>query len=248
MNIAIVDDVQNEQVQLSALLRRYAACRGVSLSVACFSDAERFLADFQPYRYTAVFMDIYLAGASGLAAAGQMRQRDDETLLIFLTSSSEHMPEAFRFHAYDYILKPAEESRVFALMDDIFRKKGDATAYLSFRFGGQDRRLPYSDVVSVLSDGHNTQITDRRGTVYTPRMTFESIRQTLSSDSRFLLVLRGVLVNLDFVVDFEDGVCHLENGERLPINLRNRSKIEQIWQNYVIAQLRKRCADGRTTL
>lgn len=245
MNIAIVDDVERERLQLAELLKQYAAQSGRELRVEQFPNARAFLAAYHPYRYTAIFMDIYMEGIDGIYAAQEVRKLDDETLLIFLTSSGAHMPQAFRCHAYEYLLKPPSAERIFALMDEIFRKRIGAAAQLSFKCDGADCSLPYADIVSVLSDGHNTKITDRAGRIFTPRITFESVRTALSGDGRFLLILRGVLVNMAYVVDFENGYCRLEGGSCLPINVRNRSKIEQVWRNYVFCKIRERCFTGR---
>lgn len=245
VNIAVVDDSEWERAQLTDLLKQYAAQRGKELRIDAFQNARSFLAAYHPYRYTVIFMDIYMEEMDGIHAAQEIRQTDGETLLIFLTSSDAHMPQAFRYHAYDYLLKPPSVERIFAVMDEIFRKQVGPVSQLRFKFDGNDCSLPYTEIVSVLSDGHNTQITDRAGRVFTPRITFESVRTALSADGRFLLILRGVLVNMAYVVDFENGYCRLENGVCLPINVRNRSKIEQVWRNYVFCKIRERCAEGR---
>ena len=42
-----------------------------------------------------VFMDIYMNGISVTETAARMREKDCRCVLIFLTTSMEHMPEAF---------------------------------------------------------------------------------------------------------------------------------------------------------
>ncbi len=39
------------------------------------------------------------------------------------------------------------------------------------------------------------------------RMTFSSIKDKLKEDYHFLQLLRGVLVNMDYIVDFEEGLA-----------------------------------------
>ncbi len=53
-----------------------------------------------------IFMDIYMEGMTGMESHRKHScAMDSDTLIVFLTASEEHMPDAFRFHAYDYISK-----------------------------------------------------------------------------------------------------------------------------------------------
>lgn len=245
MNIAIVDDLQKEKDILKAHLNDYAAYNHLSLSLHCFSSGEEFLENFQPFQYTAVFMDIYMEGMTGIETALRMRELDTEIFLIFLTTSPEHMAEAFSCHAYDYLLKPTQQSRVFKVLDDFMKLQTKTEEKISFQYESKASSLPYSDIVAVCSQGHNTRITDREGRTYIPRISFGSVQKPLQEDSRFLLLLRGVLVNMDYIIDFVGGDCRLKGNLSLPVSSRNRSKIEQIWHNYTFRQIRKESSARR---
>ncbi len=39
-------------------------------------------------------------------------------MIVFLTTSKEHMFEAAPFHFFDYILKPFESTQIFHVLDD----------------------------------------------------------------------------------------------------------------------------------
>lgn len=73
--------------------------------------------NYRPCQYAAVFLDIYMNGITGIETAEVIRKTDANLLLIFITSSPEHMADAFRIHAYEYVTKPFEKSRIFRLMD-----------------------------------------------------------------------------------------------------------------------------------
>ena len=236
MNLALVDDMPLEIERIRFFLQKYAAANGLQLDIDCFSSAEELLSGYHPFQYTAIFMDIYLEGMSGVAAAGEIRAMDHDVLLIFLTSSAEHMPDAFRYHAYDYIQKPAEADRLFMVMDDILKKHADRVSALSFSSDRTHYCIPCSDIAALRSVDHYLEILDKNNVVYKTRMTFSSAASLLSEDSRFLLILRGVLVNMDYILSLEDGICHLPHNRLLPVNVRNRKKIEQTWKNYIFAK------------
>ena len=79
----------------------------------------------------------------------------------------------------------------------------------------------------------------KSGKVYKTRMTFSVISEQLLQDPRFLIINRGVLVNMDFVIDISEKSCAIMNGIQFPVNTREHKKMRQTWLNYSIAQIRK---------
>ena len=240
MRIAIADDDPKEIGSFQKIISEYAGSKRLDLNLRCFDSAEELLADFTTRRYDAVFLDIYMKGMSGIEAARKIRSADDKIEIIFLTSSSEHMPEAFHTHAFDYLQKPADRERIFRLMDDLIRKQEIETGIptLSFSVHKKDFRLSYSDIKAVSAAANYLEITDRAGNTYRPRMTFSTVSELLLQDPRFLIVLRGILINMDYVVSIGENSCLLEGGITLPINAKNSKKIEQAWLDYAFARIR----------
>jgi len=240
INIAIVDDNYDEQENLCAFLKDYASANHLQIMLSRFKSGEEFLDGYSPYLYTVIFLDIYMSGISGIDTAKKIREADRDTLVVFLTSSDDHMMSAWRVHAYEYILKPVKKEQVFMTMDDIL----DRTTSLDskrFSFTSQKQQISilFSDLVSVTTDLHNyLEITDKTGETWNTRMTFNQAQEQLSSDPRFLLLRRGVLVNMDYITGFSNDVCQIEGGIQIPIIIRSRKKIEQTWQNYLLNKIR----------
>lgn len=245
LNIAIVDDIQTEIDFIHTVLGDYAATNQIELTMHCFHSAEELLASYHPFAYTVIFMDIYMNGMTGMDATEKLRAVDSDVLIVFLTTSDEHMPDAFRFHAYDYIRKPADRERLFALMDDILKCRTvvSNSPKLTFSSNRMSYSIPYPDIVYVRTEANYLWIMDKSGNTYKTRMTFSSIKDRLDEDNHFLQLLRGVLVNMDYIENFSDGICHLTGDISLPINVRNARKIEQIWQNYIFSRIRKQQKD-----
>lgn len=243
MNIAIVDDLPAEIEALTDILTDYAGVSRLDFDIRSFDSGEALLADYEALRYTVVFLDIYMGGITGIETAKKLREVDPDTLIIFLTTSMEHMGSAFSIHAYDYIEKPATRDRLFRLMDDIL--KTHTSAYeRTFDFIS-DRKatcLPIPDIISVCTGEMNyLDVLDKSGDVFHPRMTFsDACDELLQLDPRFLQVNRGVLVNMDYVVRLEDGDCTMKSGTIYPVFIKKREQTEQKWQNYNFNKLRSK--------
>lgn len=74
--------------------------------------------------------------------------------------------------------------------------------------------------------------------------SFSSGEEFLDARDNFLLVSRGILVNLDYVTDFTEKECLLQNGASVPITLRRQKQLAQIWRNYAFAKLHRKSASS----
>ncbi len=235
MNIAIVDDDIRECDKLSETIKEYAAQAKLPLTLSVYHSAEEILASYRPYAFTAIFMDVYMDGMTGVEAARDILAADSHAIIIFLTSSTNHMSDAFSIHAYDYIGKPAERSRIFKVLDDVLMRQTefDADEGLSFESDKDTISLAYHDIAYVKTGDRNyLDITDGSGNTYSTRLTFSEVVQILQADRRFLLILRGILVNMEFIIRIKDGVCYLADGLTLPVNVKKQKELEAVWQNF----------------
>lgn len=239
MNIAIVDDSPGDLDALQTVLKEYAAVNRLELSVTTFDNAESLVKHYRPFQYTVIFLDIYMKNMTGIDAAREIRRKDGNTLLVFLTSSDAHMPDAFRLHAYDYIRKPVETAQIFRVMDDILKRHTESDSQrLYFYSSKRDYSLPYENIVTVMTNANYLEITDCDGVTYKTRMTFASVSDLLCRDKRFLKILRGVLVNMDYITGFDGNSCRLKGGAGLPISVKSGKNIEQTWRNYLFTKIR----------
>ena len=239
MNIAIVDDIEMEIKAFIHFAKEYGSLNRIEIEVTSFCCAEDFLADYAPLKYTFIVLDIFMNGMTGLEAAAKIRERERNALIVFLSSSEEHYPEALRLHAFDFLNKPTTKERIFRLLDDITSRVTEPSSNLKFACGKETIRLPYSRIASVTSSGHYSEITDEDKTVYKTRKTYTEICTVLFEDKRFLEINRGTSVNLDMIVNIDnEGICLMKNGISFPINVKNSKSIRQIWQNYMFDVLR----------
>ena len=147
------------------------------------------------------------------------------------------MPEAFSCHAFEYIIKPFTPERVGNVLRDalaLLPKQNYVEIYSERR----TVRVPFENIVSVMSDAHYLDIAIANGTELRSRMTMPQFMEQTNGDARFIPINKGITVNADYIIDFENNCCILENSARLPIRIRDRLKIEQAARDYNFAKIR----------
>ena len=239
MTIAICDDSVIDCLLSKFLISEYFKKRKMTCSIITYETGAKLLSDFENGTvFDIVFMDIFMNGMSGVETARKMRQIDSHVILIFLTASADYMPDAFRVHAFHYILKPYQKDAIFACLNDASLHLPAPETIISFSVNAIEVRIFASQIVCIVADSHYTWITDRNGQKYHPCATFGTFSKQLLSDRHFLLVSRGVLCNMDDIKCFSSGSCLLSNGQTLPVTLRNAKRLEQTWRDYCFSKTR----------
>lgn len=241
LKIALVDDEQIYRDEMARICREFGEEKRLETEISEYPDGESFLRS--GCEHAIVFMDIYLSGINGVLTAQKLRERNSGCILIFLTSSAEHMPEAFSCHAFEYIIKPFSPQRVKNVLNDAIKNIPMPFRYAELYSDRKTVRAPLDDIVYAMTDAHYLDVGLVDGTSIRCRMTMGEFIERTNEDGRFILVNKGIIVNADHITDFENNCCVLANGARLPIRVRDRLKIERAVRDYNFDKIRS-CQPG----
>ena len=89
MRIAIVDDLFTDAEALRKFLCRWASEQGIPLvpSPVILESGEALLAHFAPNAFDIIFLDIYMAGITGMEVARKMRELGTQFERRFTTTT-----------------------------------------------------------------------------------------------------------------------------------------------------------------
>lgn len=245
MKIAIVDDEQSCREELAALLQTSGAERGCRIDLTEFPGAEEFLDALQQEQFAMVFMDVFMAGMDGVAAAARLWASDKRCLLVFLTSSEAFRQDAFAVHAFEYITKPVTPERVSAVLGDALAVLPQEEKYIKVVSERKNVTLLLRSIACVVTDAHYVDIGLADGAAVRSRMTIQEFLHLVEHDPRFITVNKGIVLNADFVARFEGNCCVMEDGARFPVRVRERAQVEQAVRDYHFTKIRSRQKHGQ---
>ena len=75
-----------------------------------------------------------------------------DAVIVFITSHTDYMQNAFDLHAYNYIVKPASDERLSKILKDIHEMYETDTGKFTFKAGKEIYAIPYSDIIYIQSD------------------------------------------------------------------------------------------------
>ncbi len=226
MKIAIVDDIKEFRESTGKAVYVWAKAKHEVVSIKGFKSGESFLAALNEESFDLVLMDIYMDGLTGIEAAEKLRQISLDTILIFMTTSPDHMADAFPCRAFDYIMKPVDPVRFHKALDEALKVIPENKPFLTISVEKQDINIIVSDIMYVLSD-LNYCLVYTKQKEYRTRSQFSKFMEILSEFPEFYVINRGIAVNLDNVLDIKELDCELSDKTILPVSKKQKLSAEQ---------------------
>ena len=206
MRIAIVDDIGSEREALSMRLTLQLNRLALHADISGFESGRDFLSAAKEEPFDLVFLDIYMDGENGVDTAKELRLFDQDCLLVFTTTSTDHALDGFRVRAFQYLVKPYSDRELEVLFDELMARLPEPDQYIEVNVTGG----------IWTSDGRET----------VTRQTFREFKARLC-DSRFFPCSRGMIINLEYVKDFNGTDFILKDGKRIPVS-RDQAKAARL--------------------
>ena len=232
LQIAICDDLEEERVILSRMLRNYARRQGLSLQVHFFVSGEELLQSVRRANACQVlFLDIYMPGISGVETARRLRAAGYGASIVFATTSTDHGVDSFEVRASDYLVKPFRQEEVDRALDWCLEHMPEPLRSLSVYAEGEIQEFPLASVLYIEVLGHQSHIHTLRQTVVV-RKSLDDLERAVDSPD-FFRCHRSFLVNLGHVERIESSDFLMSDGARIPISSANRPRARNIFTDWI---------------
>lgn len=228
--ILIIEDDKAAAHALRSFISRYLDEHGIDAHVEWMRTAFEFI-EFKQH-WDLVFMDIGLPGVDGMEAAHLLRERDAETLLIFVTDLAQFAMKGYEVDALDFVVKPVNYQSLSMRLDRAMRilaGKQVNNIYLSTRFGA--RVFPITDLIFAEVRGHNLEYHLPDETI-TVRGTMSKLEEEMDS-ARFIRISNSCLINADRIHSINGSTVRMSTGDELAISrTKKKSALEALASYY----------------
>ena len=236
MKITIVDDDRLAREELKEMLNKRADI-DIIAECACAVEAEKSILENKP---DLLFMDIQMPGESGLELIKRM---DHPPRTVFISAYDEFAIEAFKIHAYDYLLKPIVPERLTEVFDRIHEENSIPSAVESAEKLFQDDSVfikdgdkvwftKIDDIRYFQSEGNYAKVyfKDHKPLIL---RSLNSLEQRLD-DRLFFRANRKYLININHIADLEtwfNGSLQLEMscGKKIEVSRRQSIRFKDTY-------------------
>lgn len=237
MKIAVVDDIKEERENMAQMAKVCFSANGYSeAETEQFSCGEAFLEKFYTGKYDVIFLDIFMGGINGIKTAEKIRQKDCAVKIIFVTTSNDFASESYFVKADGYLLKPYTAETFDYMVKQINLDSLESTRSIQFS-DGQSALL--CTVVYTSYYGHYVSVYLTTGEVIKVRTSHDSFIKWVSSYQQLFCCNKGLMVNLQNVINLDEDCFVMKGDARVPISRRKLTDAKKIYAEYLVSQIRK---------
>ncbi|MEY8326862.1 LytTR family DNA-binding domain-containing protein [Lachnospiraceae bacterium 54-11] len=228
LNIAICDDEEIIREQIKELAEKETPGVGAGL----YETGDALLATGK--QFDIVFLDIQMEGTDGIETAKMLRQRDEDTILIFITGIREYVFEAFDVAAFHYLLKPIEEDKFREVFHragrELEKRKSKRRETVFIKTRNRSFSLEKDGILYIESRGKKVEI-------HTTGETIEAYASMNEMEGQlgdgFFRSHRGYLVNMAYVAEYDSGSITLNNGEYVYLAKEKYGEFVKAYMRYL---------------
>ena len=214
MRIAICDDEKNIRELIgNKVVRQYPEAE-----IVFFSSGEELL--LSDMHVDILFLDIQMSGRNGMETARELRQKDKNMIIIFVTAVEEYVFQAFDVGAFHYIVKPIDDAKFVDVLHRAVEGLGSRNKaikepeekYVMINNFGVHTKVILNEIVYA-------EVFNRKVVIHKLNETIEyygkmSDLEALTGES-FFRPHRAYLINFKYVEKYDATTIYLEKGTAL---------------------------------
>lgn len=223
LHIAVCDDEQIIMEQLKKLLE---TCRPDCM-VTMYPCGEGVLDAYD--QYDLIFLDIEMPQTSGMELAAKLKELQYDGEVIFLTSYTDYMQDAFKVRAFRYLQKPVREDQ---LEEALCAAEEELQQQYLVLTGEKVIRIRIRDILYLEAVHNETYIVTKTGELVV-RTPMREIYETLDR-AEFIQAHKSYVVALHAIryVGNQEVVLQ-ELQPRIPLSRRRQQEVKKAFMDYI---------------
>lgn len=176
-------------------------------------------------RYDVLFLDIMMPEIDGISLARELRELDEDMLIVFITSKIEFMQTGYEVKAFRYLLKDQIDTGLPKIWKDIEKELLDrADTYFTYEFERKTYRYPCRDILYLESNLRRIILHTNRDTA----ALYGKLDDLAIKYPMFVRIHKSFLVNRRHIRSISAGMVVLSNGDVLPISRKYADSLEEL--------------------
>lgn len=234
IKIAIVEDDEKDALSLGDCLKRYANEKNLCIEISRFKTADAFLFDYKK-NFDLIFMDIMMPGTNGMESAKRLREIDQDTILIFVTTIARMAIQGYEVGALDFVIKPIEYPSFSLKLDRAFSKiKKDSGKTIAIKTKDGFETVKEDDIIFVEVSNHKViyHLLSKNIETYS---SLKSVQVELS-DKKFYKTNNCYLVNMAYITKVDGYDLILNDKINLPISHPKRAEFIKTYHRFIMGE------------
>lgn len=193
--------------------------------------------------FSIYLLDIIMPEMNGIDIGEFIRKRDNTSIIIYLTASSDYAISSYKVQAFHYLLKPLNSNRLFPVLNAALQKieLDSAKSHLVKTIEGI-RAVRYHTVIYAECKAHHILYYLSDESVVkslTLRQPFDEIMSPFLRDERFIKIAASFIINMNFVQSMTNDYFIMTTGAQLSISRKIRSTCKKEYISFLLESAKK---------
>lgn len=232
IKIALCDDDVNALPIIAGAADSAFRARGIRPEITRFTSGKALLEAMEKTRFQIVLLDIEMPEMDGITVGKLIRDRSDNTPIIFVSECESRVFESFLIQPLGFVRKSNFLNDIAAVAELYIKTcvQEQNSEYLEFTTRSGILTLK-SKQIRYIEGSRNYQMlyTTSGPEPIEVKMTMDKL-EALTEPQGFIRVHKGYLVNYRYIQRIQSNQLTLQDGTELPIG---RSKIAEVKSKYI---------------
>lgn len=228
--IAVCDDDSAFLSSFKPMLEKALKARSTTYNLNFYNDPSVLMHAMDHGRkFDLLFLDIYYDTEKGIRFAKALREKNDQTDIVFMTALTDYAVESYDAAPLHYLLKPIDPEKLDIALTRFLEK--NSPQKLHFMTTRGHLYAPVIDIVFIEIYGHEIIIHLANGTKETCIGTLKGL-EPLLPELTFVRPHRSYLVNLGHISEITRYQIRLSSGDLIPVSKNLYNNILSSFINY----------------
>lgn len=227
IKIAICDDEKFITSQIDNFINDICARECISFDTDVFFSGYGLEKEIvNGTKYDLIYLDIQMSKGDGITVARNIRNIDENALLIFVSGYDKYMIELFSLDVFAFIKKPIERQNFEKTFLYANQKICNQRVYFLFHYKSQEYKIPCIEIMYFESNGRTISVhtKDEKKEKFNGKLS-EVEEQLKNGKIPFLRIHQSYLVNYHQIRARSRTTVILVNGIKLPISEERQKSI-----------------------
>lgn len=228
LRILFCDDDKASLDILNEAVREYMAEKGYNYESVSTSVSSQVMKNKDVFDLA--FLDIQMVEVDGLSLAGELKKRNNNVIIFFVTNYEHFQDDAMDLRVFRFFNKPLEKTRLFSGLDKAMEYLNDSYVEIYLKNCGEYTKIAVNDICYIKRENRKV-IVVTKDCQYETTEKLEDLHKKLPH-TFFYLVHKSFLINLHFVTKYSYTEVYV-NDTRISVATRKQVEFHKYWFNYL---------------
>jgi DNA-binding LytR/AlgR family response regulator len=232
IKIAICDDEYELTQYIKNLVNKWADEKNLKIEADMFDSAENFkMALTDDKKFDILLLDIQMGGQNGVELAKELRENDNNLIIIFITALSDYMNAGYDVSALHYLIKPIDENKFFEILDKAYKNiKNERKKFLIISSDNKDYSISFEDIMYIEAFKNYAYIVTADGNQYEIKQNLSQIEKEL--DDSFFRCQRSYIIMLKHIKYISKTDVLLNSGKKISLSRKIYKNLYSAFVSY----------------